>query len=413
MSASSLISWLSDRVDLSRGGEIPKCRLKEGLRGLAVLVVLPDHFDRRSARRQAPGTASTVRVPAAHTVRSVDVNRFFALCGFVSDGTLIKRTQPFLRCMQRRVRRASPTLLGALTICLGLSLLMPQHGRLTDGAAVNAVYVLQNILLLVGKLPLQSFGDVVWAPGDGMSCGLAILILIFLAGLGGHSRAARCCFFAVLWVGGSLRAAAYGLPDLLSGFMLGVVLHELMRLLPGSRPWPTLNKSPRMRRISIRDVPQGAILSHGQAMARTYNAAERARQGAARREGLVQRCPCGVWVGLALAAAAAALLTPVLGAPLQASDTVTLGLALALLCLAYVRQRLAAMARVFSHLPLRRIGNMGHLQCLRHGQALLSLASGCTLLFPASWLPARERPLTLSICSSPAALWPAGRDRRG
>ena len=52
----------------------------------------------------------------------------------------------------------------------------------------------------------------------------------------------------------------------------------------------TLNKFPQMRSAPIWDALQGANRSHSPAMARICNAAGRPKRGAARREGLVQRC---------------------------------------------------------------------------------------------------------------------------
>lgn len=363
MTAPGSTGWLSDRFELSRGGEISNLRPMEGLRGFAVLLVFLVHFHSLSMPWQIAGSTSGQLLHAAHNIGNVGVDLFFVLSGFLIYGTLIERAQPFLRYLRRRARRIYPTFLVVLALYLGLSLVLPQHSKLPNGAAATAVYVLQNILLLPGMLPIRPIVEVAWSLSYEMFFYLVMPLLIVLANLRARTRVWRFGFFVVLWSIGLALAALWGGPVRLSGFLAGVLLYELNRI------WPDLR-------------------------------------------------PTSPWAVTALVVVAGVMVTPMPGAPLQALRMLVLGLAFALLCLVCFAQPRAVATRLFSWLPLRWLGNMSYSYYLIHGLALhgfftvlarlpptagdglpvlalLLPAFACTLLVSAILFLTCERPMSL------------------
>lgn len=373
MSGPGLSNWLQERFELARGGaSITNLRPMEGLRGVAVLLVFFVHYATLSQPWQSPGGAVAVLLAHAHAVGNAGVDLFFVLSGFLIYGTLMARAQPFAPYMGRRLRRIYPAFLVVLAIYLVLSLAMPSVSKLPAEPADAAWYVLWNLLLLPGMLPIRPIVEVAWSLSYELFYYLVMPAVIAGAALRARSRRWRIGFFLLMLGAGLLLAGVLGGPVRLSLFLAGVLLHEVLGR------WPQLR-------------------------------------------------PHSLWAWLGWVLAASVMWWPMPGPALQAWRAAGLCLGFGLVCLVSFRDPLAAAARWLCARPLRWLGNMSYSYYLIHGLALhgffllaqrlwpagevgsaaallmLIPALVCTLLVSALLFLAVERPLSLKPAVQPGS----------
>lgn len=371
MSALGLSNWLRERFELARGGaSISNLKPMEGLRGVAVLLVFLVHYATLSQPWQPAGGAVAALLAQAHAVGNAGVDLFFVLSGYLIYGSLIERTQRFGPYMGRRLRRIYPAFLVVIAIYLALSLAMPSVSKLPAEPSEAAWYLLWNLLLLPGMLPIQPIVEVAWSLSYELFYYLVMPALIAVAALRRRSRAWRIGFFLVVLGLGLLLAGIHGGPVRLSLFLAGVLLHEILGR------WPHLR-------------------------------------------------PHGVWAWLGWVLAALVMLLPMPGPALQAVRAAGLCLGFGLVCWVCFREPASAAARWLCAWPLRWLGNMSYSYYLVHGLALhgffmvagriwpagesqhaaalwmLVPALACTLLLSALLFLAVERPLSLSNAAAP------------
>ena len=317
MSASGLARWLQDRFELARGGELANVRPMEGLRGFAVLLVFFVHYQSLSQPWHQNHGMAGLLLGQLHHVGHAGVDLFFVLSGYLIYGTLIDRQQSFWPYMGRRVRRIYPTFLAVLAVYLLIFALRPALSKLPAQVPEAALYILQNLLLLPGLLPITPIIVVAWSLSYEMFFYIVMPLVIAACGLRSRSSGGRVVFFVgMLGVGLVLAALAPSpVPVRLGLFIAGVILYELLR-----RP-PAQPLSP-------------------------------------------------LWAVVALAAVAAVMLMPMPGTARQALRMAVLGLAFGLLCFVCFAQPQGLAGRLFGWLPLRWLGNMSYSYYLIHGLAL-------------------------------------------
>lgn len=329
-------AWLASHFELGRGGQAHHVGSMEGLRGFAVFLVFLVHYATLVAPWVAGNAVTEQALDAVHAIGNAGVDLFFVLSGYLIYGSLIDAPTRFARYFRRRVRRIYPAFLVVLTIYVGLSYAMPAQSRIPDGAPAAAVYLLQNLLLLPGLLPIEPVIAVAWSLSYEMFYYLALPLAIWLLQLRARSPLWRVTFFgalAALAFAGFVAAGAG--PIRLVMFIAGILVHEAMRR-PG-RFAPT----PR--------VAFAALV-------------------------------CGL---LALA-------VPAPGASAYAVKIGLLFAAFSILCLACFQRPDSTVARFFSWTPMRWLGNMSYSYYLLHGLALKVVVGALGLLVapgqPALWV---------------------------
>ena len=324
----------------------------EGLRGFAVTLVFLVHFASQVAPWSAPGALFSDLLETLHTVGNAGVDLFFVLSGYLIYGSLIARPQPFLAFMRRRVVRIYPAFLVVFVLKVVYSILRPDDGRIPDGFLAASAYLLKNLLLLPGLLPIEPLITVAWSLSYEMFYYLIMPALMLAFALRSRSSAWRVGFFLVLGALILLVCAEVGGPVRLIMFISGILLYEALRA-------PSLA------------APGGAVTA------------------------------------AALAATLVSTTMPFFGGAALSIKMLILFAGFFVLCLHCFSQPHGWLARCFSWTPMRWLGNMSYSFYLLHG---LTLKIGFLLLAalwpaaPNSVLVALSLPLmfALALLSSTA-----------
>lgn len=343
------------KFELSRKVAGNNLQSMEGMRGFAVFLVFLVHY----ASLADPSGAVWLSQPL-HDMGNAGVDLFFVLSGFLIYGSLVSREQAFLPYMARRIRRIYPAFLAVFAAYCVLSILFPAQSKIPPHGAFW--YLLQNLLLLPGMLPIEPMITVAWSLSYEMFYYIVMPgIVFFLRPLDPKRRIPIIVASAILTV---IYCSLFGGHIRLVMFMSGMLLYE--------------------------SVKRGTA-------------------------------PGGMPAALALALGLAAAIAPIPGTIEIAILAVSFYL-FGLHC--FVRPQ-GRLARVFTWTPLRRLGNMSYSYYLVHGlglkaafMVLPALAGGMffallPVLFAWTLLPSMllflcvERPLSLAPAKAPR-LQPAG-----
>jgi exopolysaccharide production protein ExoZ len=219
------MQWLVDRLELSRGGAENMLPM-EGLRGVAVFLVFLVHF----ATLAEPWFASVQWIASLiyglHAVGNTGVDLFFVLSGYLIYATLMRRPQPFLAVMTRRLRRIYPAFLVVFAVYLVLGFALPSLNKLptTD----LATWLIANLLLLPGLFPITPLITVAWSLSYELF--FYLLIPIVIAGMQLRTWSAQHRIAGLVTVSGLLFAywATTGGHPRLAMFLAGMLLYELL-----------------------------------------------------------------------------------------------------------------------------------------------------------------------------------------
>lgn len=184
----SAMAWLAQRFELSRGGQADNVRPMEGLRGFAVLLVFLTHYAGMVEPWIAGGTETARIASGLRHVGHAGVDLFFVLSGYLIYGSLMKRPQPFIGFMRRRIARIYPAFLVVFIAYVLLSFAFPSESRIPADPAEAALYLVQNLLLLPGLFPIDPLITVAWSLSFEMLFYLVTPAFIALLGLRRRSR---------------------------------------------------------------------------------------------------------------------------------------------------------------------------------------------------------------------------------
>ena len=174
----------------------------EGLRGLAVLLVFFVHYVTLAEPWLEPESASFVVATFLRRIGNSGVDLFFVLSGYLIYGALIRRPKPLLPFARRRIARIYPTFLVVFAVYVVLAYLQPATGKLPEGGGAQAIYLVQNLLLLPGIFDIRPLITVAWSLSYEVFYYLTIPIVIALLGLRRWGRLPRVLFFlgaSVAW----------------------------------------------------------------------------------------------------------------------------------------------------------------------------------------------------------------------
>lgn len=325
----SLLEWLTQRFELSRGGGGHNVRPMEGLRGFAVFLVFLVHYVTLVDPWIGKGSAVHSVAAALHTIGNTGVDLFFVLSGYLIYGSLISRRQSFLRYMWRRVERIYPAFLVVFAIYVGLSFAFPAENKIPASFVAAASYLAQNLLLLPGLFPIEPLITVAWSLSYELFYYLAIPFVIAAFGLRRRSARWRVVFFSSVVVATTVYCAAFGGHLRLIMFVAGILLHEAL----GSERLPA---------------------------------------------------PGSLAAALALAAGLLFTLVPVAGSAAYAAKVSVLFIAFFVTCHSCFVHSHEWLPRAFSWTPLRWLGNISYSYYLIHGLALKACFIVLAVLLPTS-----------------------------
>lgn len=205
----------------------------EGLRGFAVGLVFLQHY---AVQAQliglSPGSASTAAA-VLQRYGNFGVELFFVLSGFLIYGTLVGKRPGFLGFMARRLRRIYPTFLVVFTFALALTVLQRIPGKIPQDPWAAAGYLIANLALLPGLVPMGRIVDVAWSLSYEMFFYLVTAGLVLGTGMGGMTPKRRIVILLI--VAGAFIAASYGripnFPLRMMPFFAGMFLAEGVGLL--------------------------------------------------------------------------------------------------------------------------------------------------------------------------------------
>jgi peptidoglycan/LPS O-acetylase OafA/YrhL len=135
----------------------------EGLRGVAVTLVFLQHYTMQSQLiGLSPGEAAMVAA-ALRSYGNLGVELFFVLSGYLIYGTLVRKAPPFVGFMARRLQRIYPAFLVVFTFALAVTILVPIPHKIPSNPWHAAAYILANLALLPGLIPMVGIVDVAWS----------------------------------------------------------------------------------------------------------------------------------------------------------------------------------------------------------------------------------------------------------
>jgi exopolysaccharide production protein ExoZ len=201
----------------------------EGVRGLAVLLVFFVHFDAIFKRYLVDGSPGAKVSWFLGLVGNSGVDVFFVLSGYLIYGVVIRRAVSYRAFVARRAVRIYPAFLCVLAIYLALLWLASAESRMPGGWAANGLYVLANVMLLPGLLPITPIITVAWSLSYEFFFYVSIPLLVTALGLRSSARAGRVTWCLVATAAGFLAALAFGTHHVrLVMFVAGILLYEAL-----------------------------------------------------------------------------------------------------------------------------------------------------------------------------------------
>lgn len=234
-----LYQRLAAHFEISRhGSAASNIQAMEGLRGLAVLLVFFVHYVSLSKPWLPPADSEFNQLFIAfthwlHNFGNVGVDLFFVLSGYLIYGTVIKKPQPYLGFMRRRIERLYPTFTLVFLLYLLLSWLFPAQNKIPAELWPAVLYLCQNFLLLPGVFPIEPLISVAWSLSFEIMFYLLIPLLVAIARLRQWPVTRRILFFVAL---AALMIWLIPLSHKRSVmFVGGILLFDLLRLNPVRR----------------------------------------------------------------------------------------------------------------------------------------------------------------------------------
>jgi peptidoglycan/LPS O-acetylase OafA/YrhL len=214
-----------NRVELAPPGSDARLRPMEGLRGLAVMLVFLVHF----ATAVLPGltdAAVALVLVATRAAGHAGVDLFFVLSGYLIYRSVLGRPLRWRGYALRRVERIYPAFLATFVLYLLLLPFFGPEGRMPVEPWALGWYLVHNLLLLGGLLPLPVMITVTWSLSYEVFYYLAVPALVGVAGLRSWTSAARCLLFIGMALAGSAWCFLHGGPIRMVMFIAGMLVHE-------------------------------------------------------------------------------------------------------------------------------------------------------------------------------------------
>ncbi len=228
--AAGVKTWLASNFE---GAEKGRVKPIEGARGFAIFLVFVVHLHEfllpfASASGWIPQVTGFI-----YTVGNLAGDFFLVLTGYFIYGSLLARPTSYFQFLARQLTRIYPVFLCVLSLYLLLSVLFPTHSKLPADGGSARLYVLENLALLPGLLPIRPIISVSWTLSFVVFFYLTMPLVIAFSGMRSWSGRKRAAFFGMFLVISSFLFIDTGiLPLRLNMLMVGVLLSELMARSP-------------------------------------------------------------------------------------------------------------------------------------------------------------------------------------
>jgi len=226
--------WQTFRHDLEGLSDDPRrARLAQldTLRGIAALLIFYVHYHVLMGAWLEPGTADGVFAGALEVIAHSGTDLFFTLSGYLIYGSLMTREQSWSGYLSRRFGRIYPTFFFVVCVYLAIFLVDPADSKLPGQAPQAIVYVLANLALLAGVLPLEPIVAPAWSLSYLALFYLSAPLLVWQLRLPSWKPGHRILLFAALALPLFFWGHFGGGPVRLVMFLAGMMLYELR---PGS-----------------------------------------------------------------------------------------------------------------------------------------------------------------------------------
>ena len=343
------MGWFTRHFELARDGGRGNLPAMEGLRGLAVFLVFLTHYVTLSRPWVAADGITATVAHGLHTIGNVGVDLFFVLSGYLIYGALLRRQQPFLPYLGRRIRRLYPAFIAVFVLYLVLTFLFPAESKVPPGMGPAAAWLLANFLLLPGLFPITPLITVAWSLSYEFFFYLTVPVLIGVGSLRQWASGQRVLLFCGMGVGWLVLAPHGGNALRMVMFAAGMVLYEALA------------------------ASSAAAKAAKDASAPSMNTADNR----------------GSWIGaFALAAGLGCTLLALPGHSGAIFRTAVMAVAFGVLC--YVCLGAWAegwLGRAFSVAPVRWLGNASYSYYLIHGLALKAAFMALAWVLPPTAAP--------------------------
>ena len=343
------LGWFTRHFELARDGGRGNLPAMEGLRGLAVFLVFLTHYVTLSRPWVAADGITATVAHSLHTVGNVGVDLFFVLSGYLIYGALLRRQQPFLPYLGRRIRRLYPAFIAVFVLYLVLTFVFPAESKVPPGMGPAVAWLLANFLLLPGLFPITPLITVAWSLSYEFFFYLTVPVLIGVGSLRQWASGQRVLLFCGMGVGWLVLAPHGGNALRMVMFAAGMVLYEALA------------------------ASSAAARAAKDASAPSMNTADNR----------------GSWIGaFALAAGLGCTLLALPGHSGAIFRTAVMAVAFGVLC--YVCLGAWAegwLGRAFSVAPVRWLGNASYSYYLIHGLALKAAFMALAWVLPPTAAP--------------------------
>jgi peptidoglycan/LPS O-acetylase OafA/YrhL len=168
----------------------------EGLRGVAILMVLLVHHAFQFRGWVEPGSWTAVYADLAHSVGQAGVDLFFALSGYLVYSLALAWRRSVGGFIGRRLRRIYPPFLAAMAVYVALFIAMPDQAKWPQGGEIW--FLLRSLLLLPGVFEIEPVMTVAWSLSYELAFYLTIPVLAAGLRLSAWPRRMRVAAIAAL-----------------------------------------------------------------------------------------------------------------------------------------------------------------------------------------------------------------------
>jgi peptidoglycan/LPS O-acetylase OafA/YrhL len=195
---------------------------------VAVILVFLTHFASVfKVYVQADPLTSTLIDSVHETITKAGVFLFFVLSGYLIYSGLLKKREPYLQFLWRRVKRLYPTFLCVLLLYIVLSFVFPSRSKIPHAVKPATIYILENLAFLPGVFNIEPIIEVTWSLSYQLVFYLSIPLVVGALGLRNRPGWQRALFCAGL----ALLACACSLIVQLDAPLPGQAAHRFLALI--------------------------------------------------------------------------------------------------------------------------------------------------------------------------------------
>lgn len=219
------MNWFEKTFEIAHDSHKPILSM-EGIRGLAVFLVFMVHYVTLIEPWLVVDSTTFQMARSLRAMGNMGVDLFFVLSGYLIYGMLIKKKRPYFSYMGRRIQRIYPAFSFVLLLYLLLSFTIPSTSKIPQGWS-GVLYVVQNFFLLPGMFDIPAIVSVAWSLSYEFFYYITMPLVIMVLNLRAWGSMARLRLFIAVSVLGFAGVAVYGGHVSLLMLIAGVVLFEL------------------------------------------------------------------------------------------------------------------------------------------------------------------------------------------